>query len=69
MSYGVRFTPEAAQDLLELYDFLAIHDVRAAQRALVAIRKARSASRNEAAHRLFRRLGWRDTMVELTRER
>jgi hypothetical protein len=27
-----------------------------------------TASRNEGARRLFERLGWRPTMVELTRE-
>ena len=42
MPYTVRFTPEAEQDLLQLYGFLADHDSAAAGRALAAIRKASS---------------------------
>ena len=38
--YKVRFTPEAEDDLLRLYDFLLEKDVAAAQRALDAIREA-----------------------------
>lgn len=38
--YKVRFTPEAEQDLLRLYDFLLEKDLAAAERALVAIRAA-----------------------------
>lgn len=38
--YKVRFTPEAEQDLLRLYDFLLERDVAAAERALVAIKDA-----------------------------
>jgi len=38
--YKVRFTPEAADDLLRLYDFLLERDVTAAERALDAIREA-----------------------------
>jgi plasmid stabilization system protein ParE len=36
--YRVRFTAEAEEDLLPLYDFLLEHDVTAAERALEAIR-------------------------------
>ena len=39
-SCKVRFTPEAEDDLLRLYDFLAVKDVRAAERALEAIEAA-----------------------------
>ena len=39
-SWKVRFTPEAEDDLLRLYDFLAVKDVRAAERALEAIEAA-----------------------------
>ena len=39
-SYKVRFTREAENDLLRLYDFLAVKDVRAAERALEAIEAA-----------------------------
>ena len=39
-SYKVRFTPEAEDDLLRLYDFLIVKDVRAAERALEAIEAA-----------------------------
>ena len=38
--YKVRFTPEAEDDLLRLYDFLLEKDVIAAERALDAIRAA-----------------------------
>jgi plasmid stabilization system protein ParE len=38
--YKVRFTPEAEDDLLRLYDFLLERDVVAAQRALDAIKAA-----------------------------
>ncbi|TMG83107.1 MAG: type II toxin-antitoxin system RelE/ParE family toxin, partial [Betaproteobacteria bacterium] len=38
--YTVRFTPEAEDDLLRLYDFLLERDVTAAERALDAIREA-----------------------------
>lgn len=40
-SYKVRFTPEAEDDLLRLYDFLVVKDVRAAERAVEAIEAAR----------------------------
>ena len=39
MSYTVRFTPAAAQDLERLFDFLAQHDAKAARRARAAIAK------------------------------
>jgi plasmid stabilization system protein ParE len=38
--YRVRFTPEAEEDLLRLYDFLLEKDLRAAERALKAIEEA-----------------------------
>ncbi len=38
--HAVRFTPEAEDDLLRLYDFLLGRDVTAAERALDAIRGA-----------------------------
>ena len=38
--YRVRFTPEAEQDLLRLYDFLLQRDLAAAERALDAIKGA-----------------------------
>ena len=38
--YKVRFTPEAEDDLLRLYDFLAVRDVRAAARVFEAIEAA-----------------------------
>lgn len=38
--YKVRFTPEAEDDLLRLYDFLLEKDIDAAQRALDAIKGA-----------------------------
>ena len=37
MSYKVRFTPEAEDDLLRLYDFLVVKNVQAAERAVEAI--------------------------------
>ena len=39
-TYRVRLTPEAEGDLLRLYDFLLESDIRAAERALEAIRGA-----------------------------
>jgi len=39
-SYKIRFTSEAEDDLLRLYEFLAVKDVRAAERALEAIEVA-----------------------------
>jgi plasmid stabilization system protein ParE len=38
--YGVRFTPEAEDDLSRLYDFLLEKDLAAAERALGAIKEA-----------------------------
>jgi plasmid stabilization system protein ParE len=38
--YIVRFTPEAEDDLLRLYEFLLEQDVTAAERALNAIKRA-----------------------------
>ena len=38
--YRIRFTPEAEDDLLRLYDFLLEKDVTAAERALDAIKEA-----------------------------
>ena len=38
--YRVRFTPEAEDDLLRLYEFLLENDVTAAERALDAIKEA-----------------------------
>ena len=38
--YRVRFTPEAEDDLLRLYDFLLERNVRAGERALDAIKGA-----------------------------
>ncbi len=38
--YKVRFTPEAEDDLLRLYDYLLDKDVTAAERALDAIKGA-----------------------------
>jgi plasmid stabilization system protein ParE len=38
--YKVRFTPEAEDDLLRLYDYLLDKDVTAAERALDAIKEA-----------------------------
>lgn len=40
MSYRLRFTRQAEADVLELYDFLAEHDLDAAERALASLRKA-----------------------------
>ena len=37
--YRVRFTPEAEEDLLRLYDFLLATDLGAAERALAAIKE------------------------------
>lgn len=39
-TYRVRFTPEAEEDILRLYDFLAQKDVQGADRALAAIEAA-----------------------------
>ena len=39
-SFKVRFTPEAEEDILRLYDFLAVKDMQAADRALAAIEAA-----------------------------
>ncbi len=39
-SYKVRFTLEAEDDLIRLYEFLAVKDIRAAERALEAIESA-----------------------------
>jgi len=39
MSYQVRFTKAAKEDLLRLYDFLLKHDLQAARRAREAISK------------------------------
>jgi len=38
--FRVRFTPEAEEDLLRLFDFLLEQDIAAAERAEVAIAKA-----------------------------
>ncbi len=38
--YKVRFTAEAEDNLLRLYDFLVVKEVRAAERALEAIEVA-----------------------------
>jgi len=38
--YKVRFTPEAEDDLLRLYDYLLDKDLTAAERALDAIKEA-----------------------------
>lgn len=38
--YGVRFTPDAEEDLLRLFDFLIEQDFHSAERAEVAIAKA-----------------------------
>ena len=40
MTWRVRFTPEAEEDLVGRYDFLAAREVDAAERALAEIRKA-----------------------------
>lgn len=40
MSYQLRLAPQAADDLQRLFDFLAQHDVQAAERARLAIEKA-----------------------------
>ena len=39
MSYGIRFTPAAREDLRRLYEFQLDRDLDAAERALQAIRK------------------------------
>ena len=39
-SFRVRVTPEAEEDVLRLYDFLAEKDAQAAERALAAIEAA-----------------------------
>lgn len=38
--HKLRFTPEAEDDLLRLYEFLALNDLPAAERALAAIESA-----------------------------
>lgn len=38
--YKVRFTPDAEEDLLRLYDFLLERDILLAERAIAAITKA-----------------------------
>lgn len=38
--YRVRFTPEAEEDVLRLFDFLLEHDFHSAERAEAAISKA-----------------------------
>jgi plasmid stabilization system protein ParE len=40
VTYKVRLTPEAGEDLDRLYDFLLKRDLRAAERALAAIEQA-----------------------------
>lgn len=40
MSFNVRFTPEAEDDLVRLYSFLLQEDMLAAEQALTALRKA-----------------------------
>ena len=40
MTYKVRLTPEAEDDLERLYDFLLTHDLDAAERAVDAIERA-----------------------------
>lgn len=40
MTYRIRFTEEARDDLLRLYDFLLQRDIALAERALTAIRQA-----------------------------
>lgn len=40
MNYQLRLAPQAADDLQRLFDFLAQHDVQAAERARLAIEKA-----------------------------
>ncbi|MEO6292173.1 MAG: type II toxin-antitoxin system RelE/ParE family toxin [Burkholderiaceae bacterium] len=40
MTYQVRYTPAANEDLQRLFDFLLQHDLQTARRALVAIRKS-----------------------------
>lgn len=40
MNFQVRFTPEALEDLLRLFDFHAEHDIELARRSNIAIRQA-----------------------------
>jgi plasmid stabilization system protein ParE len=40
MSFTVRFTPEAEADMIRLYAFLLQEDMRIAEQALAALRKA-----------------------------
>lgn len=40
MSFNVRFTPEAEDELVRLYSFLLQEDMLAAEQALTALRKA-----------------------------
>lgn len=40
MAYQVRYTAAAEDDLQRLFDFLLLHDLATARRALVAIRKS-----------------------------
>ena len=40
MSYQLRFTPSAREDLLQLYEFLLEKDLQSAERARNAIRQA-----------------------------
>ncbi|TNJ38856.1 type II toxin-antitoxin system RelE/ParE family toxin [Chlorobaculum thiosulfatiphilum] len=40
MSFNVRFTPEAEDDLVRLYSFLLREDMIAAEQALAVLRKA-----------------------------
>lgn len=40
MNFTVRFTPEAEDDLVRLYDFLVAEDIRSAEQALLSLKKA-----------------------------
>lgn len=40
MSFSVRFTPEAEEDIVRLYSFLLEENLQAAEQALIALRKA-----------------------------
>ncbi|QED29294.1 type II toxin-antitoxin system RelE/ParE family toxin [Microvenator marinus] len=40
MNFQIRFTPEALEDLLRLFDFHAEHDIELARRSSVALRQA-----------------------------
>jgi plasmid stabilization system protein ParE len=40
MSFTVRFTSEAEDDLVRLYDFLVAEDIHSAEQALFSLRKA-----------------------------